>query len=347
MSKLRIGLIGAGRIAREAHIPAWSAYTDEADIEIVADIDGNKAEQMANEFNIPNWTAGIENVLQDPGLDAVDICLPAPLHRQVIVAALEQGKHVLTEKPFVQNVPDALEALRAQQASGKVLMIAQNWIYSSGVREAESLIKEGVIGDIIMFHSRYESPLYLGLTTEVAMRERLRYTGGGFTMAAGVHALNLGLYFVGNVKEVTAYTGPTSFRGNTWMDRSAAVAVKFESGAIGSFSFTGESRKVGPRVMEVSIHGTHGNIELDVEKGQVQWSNGNHSRILKPELSLGFKEEVGHFIKCIKEGLEPITSGRNQVATVQLVSCIYSAFETGELVTLSSVSELNTEQIGY
>ena len=81
--------------------------------------------------------------------------------------------------------------------------------------------------------------------------------------------------------------------------------------------------------MEVTVHGTRGVIELDVENSRVKWSNGGKSEIVNPSPSLGFSEEIQHFIMCVNEGREPETSGKNQLATVQIVSCIYKSFATG------------------
>ncbi|MDG6922895.1 MAG: Gfo/Idh/MocA family oxidoreductase [Nitrososphaerota archaeon] len=335
--KLQIGLIGAGRIAREAHIPAWSEYENEARIEIVADIDAGRAKEVSKQFGIPRWTSDIRDIIETSELDAVDICLPAPLHAEAIMASLSNAKHVLTEKPFVLELEDAFEIVHEQEKSGKVLMVAQNWIYSPGVRTMETLLGEGILGEPTMFVSRYESPLYLGLTSEKAMLDRLRYTGGGFTMAAGVHPLNLALHLLGNIDEVTGYMSPTSIAGDRLMDRGAVVNAKFHSGAVGSFSFTGESRQVGPRVMEVQMHGTHGAAELDIENSRIRWSGGGKTQTVDWEPSLGFSEEIQHFIMCVNEGCEPKTSGRNQIATVQLISCIYETFATGSPVKVPSL----------
>lgn len=334
VGKLTVGVIGAGRIARSAHMSAWGACSEQVEVRIVADVDLGRAESFANDYGIERWTDRIADVLEDTSIDAVDICLPAPLHASAIAGAIAREKHVFTEKPFVIDPGEAHDLVARQEAAGRVLMVAQNWIYSPAVAAAIDVVEQGKIGEALLFHSRYESPLYLEFETVQQLEERRRYTGAGFTMAAGVHALNLALYVLGPASEVIAYSAPTAVSGVPLMDQSTAVSIRFESGAIGSFSFSGEARRPGPRIMEVSMLGTSGSIELDVENSTISWSNREHTERIGVEASLGFVEEVEHFLECVRDGREPRTSGRQQVDAVQVVKCVYESLERGEPIAV-------------
>lgn len=122
MKKLKIAIIGAGGIAEYAHLPG---YKNMNNVEIVAicDIKPEKAERLAKMYNIPEVYENYKDVLEIPGLEAIDICTPNYLHSIIAVEALEHGLHVFCEKPDAINTEEAEKMQKAAEKSGKVLMV--------------------------------------------------------------------------------------------------------------------------------------------------------------------------------------------------------------------------------
>lgn len=87
------------------------------------------------------WTPDWQTVVDDPTLDAVDICLPTHLHREVILRALAQGKHVLCEKPMALTPRECDEILEAADRAGRTLMVAQVLRFTTPYRQAGSFVQ--------------------------------------------------------------------------------------------------------------------------------------------------------------------------------------------------------------
>ena len=117
MKKVRIGIVGAGNIATNAHMPAYAAC-DKAEVVAVADLNLERAEAFAKRFGIPHAYASVEELLANEDIDAVDVCTWNNGHAPVTIAAAKAGKHILCEKPFADSLEHALEAKAAVEEAG-------------------------------------------------------------------------------------------------------------------------------------------------------------------------------------------------------------------------------------
>lgn len=96
-------------------------------------------------------TADLDDVIGDPGIDAVVITLPAALHYETAKKALLAGKHVLVEKPMTDRVETARELARLAQERGLVLMVDHHFLYKDSVRELKRLADAGELGRLLYF----------------------------------------------------------------------------------------------------------------------------------------------------------------------------------------------------
>ncbi|NJM15869.1 MAG: Gfo/Idh/MocA family oxidoreductase [Bacteroidales bacterium] len=103
---VNIGIIGAGMVAEE-HITSGISMLDNARVTWVADINDKQLAKFKNGFNIPNATTNYREMLADKALDAVIICTPPRLHKQMYLDCLCAKKHTLVEKPFACTLADA------------------------------------------------------------------------------------------------------------------------------------------------------------------------------------------------------------------------------------------------
>src|SRR5215212_1977958 len=118
---VRIAVLGAGFMG-STHAKAYAAMP-EVEVTAIFAPSADRGEPLAREIG-SRWTDDLQAVLADPGIEAVDICLPAPQHREVAEAALGAGKHVLLEKPIALSLEDAQALVRANEATDRVFMIA-------------------------------------------------------------------------------------------------------------------------------------------------------------------------------------------------------------------------------
>ena len=148
--KLRVGIIGTGWIA-EAHI---ASYLKQPDIEIVAgaDIVPGKAEAFFKKFGVENvkcYESG-EAMVNDKSLklDAVSICTYNRQHAPCAIQALNAGVHVLLEKPFTVTTEEAVEVMKAEKKSGKILSIGFQPRLDDNMKLVKRIVQSGVLGKV-------------------------------------------------------------------------------------------------------------------------------------------------------------------------------------------------------
>src|SRR5712692_2280272 len=119
---LRVGVLGSGFMG-SLHA---RAYHKLADVEVVAvtSRQSERGARLAAELGSRHVTEPAE-IVADPRVDVVDVCLPTPWHAHHAIAALRAGKHVLLEKPLAASLGDARAILDAWRQSGRALMVAQ------------------------------------------------------------------------------------------------------------------------------------------------------------------------------------------------------------------------------
>lgn len=107
--RLRVGVLGAGRWARSAHIPGWQR-DPRCDLAVICDVQREMAEEAASQFGVREATSDWQEAVARADLDVIDIATPSHTHHALAVAALEAGKHVLCEKPVAYDFRDTRRA---------------------------------------------------------------------------------------------------------------------------------------------------------------------------------------------------------------------------------------------
>ncbi len=149
--KMRVGIIGTGWIA-EAHI---RAYMNQPDVEIVAgcDLVPGKAKAFFEKFGVEgvktDYADEVE-MLADKSLelDCVSVCTYNRTHASCTIHALEAGVNVLLEKPMCVTTEEAIEIIKAEKKSGKVLSIGFQPRFDANMKEIKKIVESGVLGKI-------------------------------------------------------------------------------------------------------------------------------------------------------------------------------------------------------
>ena len=148
---VNIGIIGCGKIAQVRHLPE---YATNPNARLVGYYDKNRerAVQMAEKYGGKVYGSYYE-MLNDPEIDAVSVCVENRNHAEITNAALYSGKHVLVEKPMAVTLAECESMVAAAEFNGKHLMVGHNMRFDPVHRRAKELLREGVIGDIITFRT--------------------------------------------------------------------------------------------------------------------------------------------------------------------------------------------------
>lgn len=193
LSDLRVGLVGAGSIARDQHLPGWG-LVPQAKVVAVADASLAAAEKTAADFQLDRFETDYRRLLDDPSIDVIDICCPSALHAQVSIAALSAGKHVLCEKPMATSRPDAEAVLAAAHAAGKKFMIGQQMRFDQSVALLRQTLESIPLGHVYYARAQWlrrrRVPGRPGFTFKA-------YSGGGPMYDLGVHVLDLSWWLMG------------------------------------------------------------------------------------------------------------------------------------------------------
>lgn len=237
--------------------------------------------------------------------DVVDLVVPHNLHRDMTVAALKAGKHVLVEKPIARTEAEALDMINTARALGKRLMVTDQFHFDPAVKAVMELIKEGRLGTV---HTIIVRSQVLGRPNE--WRRRLEDMGGGALIDGGVHFMNTLLNFGGEYVDVKAYV----YRAFIPMegDDTTMAIFKFRSGAHGLLFYTWAYSNP-PLLPSYEVIGDRGAVVEDLETKKRTWSPPryrvygdpvlNGQRIDVPDVDV-FVEMFRGFIKAVEENIE-------------------------------------------
>ena len=142
---LSVGVIGAGVIGQD-HMREIKAI-DSIRLAGVMDVDADRAQASGKEFGAKAYT-NLEDLLEDPEVEAVHVCTPHTQHTDPVLAAAEAGKHVLVEKPMALTLKDCDRMIAACEAAGKILMVGQTLRCDPAHLKVKELIAEGTIGEV-------------------------------------------------------------------------------------------------------------------------------------------------------------------------------------------------------
>ncbi|MDM7923792.1 MAG: Gfo/Idh/MocA family oxidoreductase [Pyrinomonadaceae bacterium] len=150
-SKVRIGIIGAG-FARKVQMPAFAACADAEFVSVASGTLAN-ARATAEEFGVPHFTDDWRETVGRDDVDLICITTPPNLHREMFLAALAAGKHVVAEKPMAMNVAEAEEMAAAAKNAGVFAVIDHELRFQPGRQKAYKMLRDGVIGKVR--HAKY------------------------------------------------------------------------------------------------------------------------------------------------------------------------------------------------
>ncbi|TWI55899.1 Gfo/Idh/MocA family protein [Halalkalibacter nanhaiisediminis] len=346
MSKIKMGIIGAGGIAQDRHIPAYLQLTDSVTLEAVCDMNMETAHAVALKFGINKVYAEYKELLSE--VDAVTICTPNKFHAEITIAALNAGVHVFCEKPMALNTKECEEMIEAAEQSGKVLAIGYHYRFMKDSRAAKKVIVANEIGKPIVARAqalrRRKVPGW-GVFTNKDLQ------GGGSLIDWGCHFLDLSLWLLGNPKPVEVigrsynHLSKMANQVNQWgeinhetfeVDDHVTAYITFENGASMLFE-TSWAANIKDDIESVSISGLTGGIDLFpfelnqarhgiLINSQANWISGEEN----PGLN-----QVRNFIETCLGKEELVVKPEEALQVSKIIDAIYLSSETGKSIKLA------------
>lgn len=250
--KLNIGVISCSAMA-QIHMKAIMDNPN-TELAMLCDINETLLHGAADKFGVEKIAVDYRDVLSSPEIDAVIVVTPDQTHREITVAALEAGKHVLCEKPMALTLDDCKAMIGAAAKAKAKMMVGQICRYTPGFIEAKKLIDRGVIGELFFVETEYAHD-YAHIDVEWRL-DPLRH---GF-LGGGCHAVDLARWIAGDPEEVFAYANHKMLPNYPTDDCTIAV-MKFPNNVIGKvFVSTGCKRNY---TMRSVFYGSKGTIITD------------------------------------------------------------------------------------
>ena len=189
--KTRVGVLGCGKIA-ERHLNAYRKL----DVEVTVSDIVPRGEMISSNYGA-RWEPDPQRLLEDGGVDVVDVCTPTPTHAELICAAVDSGKHVFCEKPLARTVEEA-QAIRARaEQSDCIVTVGYLYRFHPAFQFVKTVLEEGVIG------APHFATFRLGGRGSHKAWKHRRETGGGAGSEMLVHMIDLALWYFGEPERVT------------------------------------------------------------------------------------------------------------------------------------------------
>lgn len=333
--KLRFGILGSGFIA----LTHAEALHRAEGAEVAAIAGGRKAGELADQYGARLETS-VESLIESADIDAVAVCTPHALHAPQALQCLEQGKHVLVEKPMACSESECISMIEGAERTGAKLMVAHFQRYRAPNAAAKHAIASGRIGRIRLAQSSLLEP-----PNEKPWQ--LEPESLGFFLGYGVHAIDLlRWWFASEISLV--FASCHHFRGNPTED-ATQVLLSFENGASASLLATDclppgqQDKPPGAVGFSTLIIGDKGTLTVD-SYGQTVLEAGRGTETLaslpawtsltSSERIQAYLEQDEAFIRCIREDTAVPISGQEGMRNVQAALAGYRSAEKGEPVKL-------------
>jgi myo-inositol 2-dehydrogenase/D-chiro-inositol 1-dehydrogenase len=309
-TRLRIGVIGAGRIGK-FHTENLSTRIPGAEVAAVADVNLSAAQALANRLHVPVACEDYHILLADPAIDAVAVCSSTDTHARIVIEAAQAGKHIFCEKPIDFDLARIDVALTAVKTAGVKLQIGFNRRFDPNFRKVHQMIADGKIGEphIIRITSRDPAP------PPVAY---IKVSGGMF-LDMTIHDFDMARYLSGSdVVEVYTAAGVMvdPAIGEAGDVDTAVITLRFASGAIGTID---NSRK--------AVYGYDQRVEVFGSGGMIQahnntpdndvYANADGVHSAKPlyffleRYTESFIAEMKEFVKSVLEDTATAVTGQD------------------------------------
>ena len=302
-SAIRVGIIGLGAIAHVAELPALSEI---AGVRIAAAYSRTeeKRQKAAAKYNIERLCSSFAEFME-VDMDCAFVLTPKANHTEYVLPLLDAGRHVFLEKPLALTLSEGrLMAVRAKERKLR-FMVAFNRRYAPVYQKA----KEAFAGK------------RLDICVAGKGRNGSEYRA---TLENAIHMVDLMRHFCGEAVEVQAYS---QYSDRTREDGCTAH-IRFDSGAIGILV---ASRTAGQWYETLDLYGGGQTVRVNCpDEVTVINSQTEVKTVLTPlamgwarvEDKLGFRQEVEHFIDCVRNDRQPLTNGDDAVKTHELIDAI-------------------------
>ncbi len=336
MTKLRIGVIGIGRIGK-VHIATLAQGVPQAEVTAIADVDLKAAEQVAKTYNITSVSNCSEDIIKNKEIDAVVICSSTDTHARYIVEAANAGKHIFCEKPVDLSIEVIKNALNTVDKAGVKLMLGFNRRFDPNFLKLKQLVSEGKIGE----------PHILKITSRDPAPPPAEYSAvsGGMFLDMTIHDFDMARYMSGS-EVVEVFTKAAVLVdpeiGKAGDVDTAVITLTFANGAIGVIDNSRQA--VYGYDQRVEVFGSKGMCSVDnnyPDNHHLYNNLGVHGSLplnfFMDRYTEAYANEMKAFCNAVLNDLPLPVTGHDGLMSVLIASAARKSFLENRVVKLSEI----------
>lgn len=329
-TKLRLGVIGCGRIA-QAHLAAIEFLKDEVDLIAVTDVDEKRAREAKERFGAKCVISHVEDLLNHSEIEAVIIALPNHLHHPVAIQAAKAKKHILVEKPMALDTNQAKGMVSEAKRNGITLMVGQSRRFSYAVFELQKNLPE--IGSLfriqVSFLVNFPAP-------PTDWWQRSDQAGGLVILLQGSHSIDSILTWIKKIpRDICAFS---SKQNHQWEGEDEAdILLSFDQGELASVHL---SLSTSLEIHETILVGTKGVMRLTEYSTGKPFCFGynldlNGKRIFSgDQVPSNYTLQLREFVDTLRGSRKPIASGEEVLKTMMVLDAIRLSNREKRVVTI-------------
>ena len=315
MRKVNVGVIGVGAMGYN-HARVYHRLKN-ANLIAVADIMEKTLQKTSKKYGVRGYLE-YNNLLKIPEIEAVSICVPTTKHYNVVMDAIEHGKHVLVEKPIAFTLKEAKDMVKAAQEKGVKLATGHVERFNPAVKKAKELIENDVIGDVVSASSKRVGPF------------PPRIKDVGVTIDLAIHDLDV-MHYLFNEPVAEIYATMGSILEKSQFEDHAEIMAKFESGITGML----EANWLTPyKRRKLAITGTDGIINIDYIDQSID-VYGKFAQDVQIEHEEPLKNEIKSFLMAIINDKKPEITGEDGIYALRTALAAIKSAKEHRPITLN------------
>lgn len=348
-----IAIIGAGEIVASCHLPAYRMGG--LNVIGIFDLDKQRAQSLATAFGLSRAYGSLEELLEDPDVQVVDIAIPAKAQPDIARLAARADKHILCQKPLAETYAEAAAIERACREHGVKGAVNQQMRWSPGIRASHTILQRGWLGEPL------QATISVNVKQEFANWGWLRDMPTLEVMYHSIHYLDSIRFLFGTPEYI--YADGARFPGQRTIGETRTML---------HLKFPGEARAL--------IHDNHNHIageedwhatfRFEGTQGIIKGTNGSlynypigredtlqfHSKWIHPDYWFtpqlhgkwfpdAFLGTMSELLRAIEEEREPENSVADNLETMQLVFAAYRSMQHNRPVTLQEIAQEETDSL--
>lgn len=345
---LRVGIIGCGVIA-PTHVESYQRLKS-VDVAWACDLLDDRANGLAQRYDIPSTTSDYQQVLADDSVDLISVCTDHASHAQIVIDAFEAGKHVVCEKALAANI-QGLQRMKHAHAQHPDLVFSGIFQHRfDGVnRLLKKLIEDGAFGTLLTVSISARCLR----TRQYYQSDKWRGTwdleGGGVLINQAIHYVDVLGWITGGVEALCAAYANRTHSKVIETEDTLTASLRFRNGALGTIEATSSSHLDWE--MTVSVHGSEGSVEIrngkplkltfedeaigkKVAEALAVANDPEGTDAGKSYYGTGHTAQIADVVDAVRQKRPPFVTGESAGHAVRIVLGAYESSNTGRWINL-------------